>query len=164
MVSNASILNQIRIHFRAQGQKVSDTLDGFRMKAKTAGQQPRSSPQPTGTQSVPAPEQQFLPGTDATVRHQPSPSTVVGEEEAYDRERDLSDNEQSGDPAERVIGGPGNGGSLPTPPPVPKRRAAIGAIQELSEDDVKFLEFAFVHDMPVQLQAKNPKRVTRRRG
>jgi hypothetical protein len=34
---------------------------------------------------------------------------------------------------------------------------AIGAIQELSEEDVKFLEFAFVHDMPVQLQSRNPK-------
>ena len=52
---------------------------------------------------------------------------------AYDREWDLSDEEQSGDPAERVIGGPGIGGSLPTPPSIPKRRAAIGAIQELSE-------------------------------
>jgi hypothetical protein len=138
---------------------IDDALDGFRMKAKTAGQQQSKSPQPTGTQLVPAPEQQFSPGTGATVGHQPSPSTVVGEEEAYDRERDLSDDEQSGDPAERVIGGPGIGGSLPTPPPIPKRRAAIGAIQELSEDDVKFLEFAFVHDLPVQLQAKNPKRV-----
>ena len=99
-----------------------------------------------------------MPGTDATVGHQLSPSTVVGEEEAYDQEQDLSESEQSGDPAERVIGGPGIGGSLPTPPSIPKRRAAIGAIQELSEEDVKFLEFAFVHDMPVQLQAKNPKR------
>ena len=62
---------------------IDETLDGFRMKAKTEGQQQSKSPQPTGTQSVPAPEQQFLPGMDATVWHQPSPSTVVGEEEAY---------------------------------------------------------------------------------
>ena len=55
------------------------------------------------------------------------------------------------------MGGRESGGSLPTPPPIPQRRAAIGAIQELSEDDVKFLEFAFVHDMPVQLQSRNPK-------
>ena len=66
-------------------------------------------------------------------------------------------------PEELVVGGPGIGGSpsidgnLPTPPPIPQRRATIGAIQELSEDDVKFLEFAFVHDIPVQLQMKNPK-------
>jgi hypothetical protein len=53
------------------------------MKAKTEGQQQSKSPQPTGTQSVPAPEQQFLPGMDATVWHQLSFSTVVGEEEAY---------------------------------------------------------------------------------
>jgi hypothetical protein len=125
---------------------IDDTLDGFRMKSKTAGQQ-----------QVSAPEQQLLSGTVVTEGIQRFPSTVVGEEEAYDQERDLSDDEQSGDPAERVIGGPGIGGSLPTPPPIPQRRAAIGAIQELSEDDVKFLKFAFVYDMPVQLQSRNPK-------
>ncbi len=87
---------------------IDDTLDDFRYKAKTAGQQQSKSAQPTGTESVPVPEQQFLPGMDATVWHQPSPSTVVGEEEAYNRERDLSDEEQSGDPAERVIWGAGD--------------------------------------------------------
>ena len=45
-----------------------------------------------------------------------------------------------------IGGSPPIDGNLPTPPPIPQRRAAIGAIQELSEDDVKFLEFAFVHD------------------
>ena len=96
-----------------------EALNGFRMKSKTAGQQQHTSPQPTGTQSVSAPEQQLLPGKDATFGHQPSPSTVVGEEEAYDQERDLSDEEQSEDPSERIIGGPGIGGSFPTPPPIP---------------------------------------------
>jgi len=56
-----------------------------------------------------------------------------------------------------MAGSPSVDGNLPTPPPIPQRRAAIGSIQELSEDDVKFLEFAFVHDIPVQLQMKNPK-------
>ena len=36
---------------------IDDTLDGFRMKAKTAGQQRTWF---AGTQSVPVPEQQFL--------------------------------------------------------------------------------------------------------
>ena len=67
-------------------------------------------------------------GTDATVEHQTFPSVVVGEEEAYNRDQDFSEQEQSGDPTERVVGGPGIGGSLPTPPPIPKRRDSIGAI------------------------------------
>ena len=33
------------------------------------------------------------------------------------------------------------GGSLPTPPPIPKRRDSIGAIRKLSEDDVEFIDF-----------------------
>jgi len=87
---------------------IDDARDGFRMRSKTEGLQERRSRQPIGTQPVPVPEQQTLPGEDATVGHRTSPSTVVGEEEAYDRERDLSDEEQSRDPAERVIGGAGD--------------------------------------------------------
>ena len=34
----------------------------------------------------------------------------------------------------------------------------LGWGDTVKEDDVKFLEFAFVHDLPVQLEAKNPKR------
>ena len=81
---------------------------------------------------------------------------MAQEEEAADSDVESS-NENGADPETAPLGGPGSGGSLPTPPPIPERRAAIGAIQELSEDDVKFLEFAFVHDMPIQLQGKNPK-------
>ena len=56
---------------------------------------------------------------------------------------------------------PQNGGrSLRTPTWAihPKRRAAIGAPQELIEEDAAFLEFAFDHDFPLRLQQRNPKR------
>jgi len=41
---------------------------------------------------------------------------------------------------------------------IPKRRAAIGSPQELDEQDTKFLEFAFSHDLPMRMQQRNPKR------
>ena len=41
---------------------------------------------------------------------------------------------------------------------VPKRRAAIGTPQKLSEDESEFLSYAFKNNLPVQLQDKNPKK------
>jgi hypothetical protein len=40
---------------------------------------------------------------------------------------------------------------------IPKRRAAIGTKQDLSDEDLTFLEVAFVNDLPVEYQQRNPK-------
>ena len=40
---------------------------------------------------------------------------------------------------------------------IPKRRAAIGTKHDLSDEDLAFLEVAFVNDLPVEYQQRNPK-------
>ena len=66
---------------------------------------------------------------------------MVREDEAADSDEEPT-NKVGADPDSAPLRGAGSGGILPTPPPIPQRRAAIGAIQELSEDDIEFLEFA----------------------
>jgi hypothetical protein len=43
---------------------------------------------------------------------------------------------------------------------IPKRRAAIGAKQDLTDEDMTFLEVAFVNDLPAEYQQRNPKSQT----
>ena len=58
--------------------------------------------------------------------------------------------------------GPGSGGSTrghtPVSAVVPPRRAAIGVKQDLNDDDYAFLEFAYTHDLPINVQQLNPKK------
>ena len=41
---------------------------------------------------------------------------------------------------------------------MPPRRAAVGVKQDLSDDDIVFLEFAFTRDLPIKVQQLNPKK------
>ncbi len=115
------------------------------------GQRRQPSQHQSGAQKFerPSPEQKSEPGSTDQSDQSPVLDVVRDEEKVAEGNLESSD-EDSADPESAPSGGPGIGGSLPTPPPIPQRRAAIGAIQELSEDDVKFLEFAFVLDMPIQ--------------
>ena len=146
--------------YNPEGNFVDDIIDdkeaGFRVMVKPVRRQQQTQ-QLNEAQKVErlSPELSFKPGNIGQIGHDPS-LDVAREEEAANSDLESSD-ENEVDPESAPLGGPGSGGSLPTPPPIPQRRAAIGAIQELSEDDVKFLEFAFVHDMPIQLQVKDPK-------
>ena len=143
-----------------EGNFIDDIIDdkdaGFRVKAKS-GRRQQQSQQLSEAQKVerPSPEPSFKPGNIGQSGQDPS-LDIAREEAAADRDQEPT-YEDGADPESTPLGGPGSGGSLATPPPIPQRRAAIGAIQELSEDDVKFMEFAFVHDMPIQFQGKNPK-------
>jgi hypothetical protein len=107
-----------------------------------------------GDNSLVYPSRQSEPAQAGSSRNSPSASagparSVVGaraQEEAY----------LQSPAAERGVqnGGSAADNGLPQPSP---RRVAIGRNQELSEDDTKFLEFAFTHDVPMVLVQKNPK-------
>jgi len=88
------------------------------------------------------------------------PSTVapsLGQHKgaAAENQRDEDEDRPSPPPTARR-----NGGSKGDILEIPKRRAAIGAKQDLSDDDMTFLEVAFVNDLPAEYQQRNPKSQT----
>ena len=60
----------------------------------------------------------------------------------------------------RLQRGVSNDGSHDALLEIPKRRAAIGTKQDLNDEDMTFLEIAFVNDLPAAYQQRNPKSQT----
>ena len=84
------------------------------------------------------------------------------EDSVSDDDRSLSDNDH--EPVDKKLsrarsqknGGSSLGGS-PEGVAIPARRAAIGSVQELDDDDSDFLKLAFEHNLPMVIEQRNPK-------
>ncbi len=105
------------------GEVIDDTGIGFRVKAKVAKQR---------AQKLERPEPAQGPGRPDPSGQNPDFGAARDQEGAD--ERSESSDEDTANPDSAPLGGRESGGSLPTPPPIPQRRAAIGATLEAGED------------------------------
>ena len=84
------------------------------------------------------------------------------EDSVSDDDRSLSDNDH--EPVDKKLSrarsqknGESSLGSSPEGVAIPARRAAIGSVQELDDDDSDFLKLAFEHNLPMVIEQRNPK-------